>query len=370
MVATADATLGHQVVDTATAVFVAGVPVLHGAVFHFGALFHNDFHDGGVELVLVALRCGAAFEIRHIAVVVGNNQRALKLAGLCGIDAEIRRQFHWATHALWNIHKRAIAEHRRIKRGIKVVGIRHHRAHVFLHKVGVVFHRLADRAENHAKFGELLAIGGVNAHAVHDGIYRHARQAHLLFQRNAQLVESFLHLRVDFLLWGALARRSVVADVLEVDVGNVHVSPFGLGQREPVAERLQTELQQPFRLALECRDLAHHILVKPFRDNGGFDIGHEAVLVFFTSGFVDDFLFFVFFVSFNRIHYCSNDSGFQRIRCAYSPHFYYLMCLAYKITTFFTQIAHSHTQFCILSQREPTSQQVNRSTSAAGCKSD
>ena len=70
----------------------------------------------------------------------------------------------------------------------------------------------------------------------------------------------------------------------------------------------------------------------------------------------------------------SYDRGFQRIRCAYSPHFYYLMCLAYKITTFFTQIAHSHAQFCILSQREPThestSQQVNRSTSAAGCKSD
>ena len=103
VVAAAYTALGHQIVDAAAPVFIAGIPVLHGAILHLGALFHNDFHNGGVKLVFVALRGSASFQIRHITIIVSHNERSLELPGLGGIDAEIRRQFHRAAHALGNV---------------------------------------------------------------------------------------------------------------------------------------------------------------------------------------------------------------------------------------------------------------------------
>ena len=89
IVAAAQASFGHEVIDTAIAVLIAGIPVLNGGILHFGAVFHYYLHYGGVQLVLVAHRGCAAFEIRHIRLVVGHYQRALKLACSAGIDAEI-----------------------------------------------------------------------------------------------------------------------------------------------------------------------------------------------------------------------------------------------------------------------------------------
>ena len=87
--ALAQASFGHEVIDTAIAVLIAGIPVLNGGILHFGAVFHYYLHYGGMQLVLIAHRGGAAFEIRHIRLVVGHYQRALKLACSAGIDAEI-----------------------------------------------------------------------------------------------------------------------------------------------------------------------------------------------------------------------------------------------------------------------------------------
>ena len=61
--ATQVATLGHQVEHAAFAMLVARIPVLYGGVFHFSVVLDDDFHNGGMELVLVAHRCGAAFKI-------------------------------------------------------------------------------------------------------------------------------------------------------------------------------------------------------------------------------------------------------------------------------------------------------------------
>ena len=85
----AQTSLGNKVIDTAFTFLVAGIPVLNRAVFHFGIVHRDDFHNGGVKLVFVAHGSGAALQITHIGAFIGNNERTLELTGFTCIDAEI-----------------------------------------------------------------------------------------------------------------------------------------------------------------------------------------------------------------------------------------------------------------------------------------
>src|SRR3954467_10783444 len=72
IVAAAVAALGDEIVDAALAFGIAGVPVLYRRIFDFGIVERHQFDHGGVQLVLVALRRGAAFEIADIGALVGD----------------------------------------------------------------------------------------------------------------------------------------------------------------------------------------------------------------------------------------------------------------------------------------------------------
>ena len=134
------ATLGHKIVHAAAAVLVARIPVLHRRVFHLGAVLHHNLDDGRVQLILVAHRCRASLKIRYVRIVVGNNQRAFELSRIPCIDAEIRTEFHRATHSLGYIYERAVAEDGAVQCGIEVVAIGHHRAEILAHKVGMLLY--------------------------------------------------------------------------------------------------------------------------------------------------------------------------------------------------------------------------------------
>ena len=142
--AAAGRAFGYKVVNAALAVPVARIPVLHGGIFDFGILQHHDFDNGGMELVFIALRRGAAFQIRHITVFFGNNQRTLKLPGVPGVNAEIGRKFHRAADAFGNIHIRAVGKDRGIKTGEKIVGIRHDRAEILSYQFRMFFYGFGD----------------------------------------------------------------------------------------------------------------------------------------------------------------------------------------------------------------------------------
>ena len=73
----------------------------------------DQFDDGGVELVVVAHGGGAAFEVADVRAFVGDDQGALKLAGVFGVDAEVGGQLHRAADALGDVAEGAIAERRR-----------------------------------------------------------------------------------------------------------------------------------------------------------------------------------------------------------------------------------------------------------------
>src|SRR6185312_3804192 len=100
VVAAAVAALGDQVVYAAHAVLVAGIPVLHGGVLDLGALQRHQFHHRGMQLVLVALGCGAAFEVGDVGAFLGHDQGAFELAGVLRVDAEVGAELHRAAHAL------------------------------------------------------------------------------------------------------------------------------------------------------------------------------------------------------------------------------------------------------------------------------
>ncbi len=105
---------GDEVINASLAVFIAGIPVLDCAVFHLASLLADDLYNGGMKLVLIAHRGCASLKIAHIGVIVGHNQRSLKLAYAGGVDAEICAEFHRASHSLGDIHKRTVGEHCRV----------------------------------------------------------------------------------------------------------------------------------------------------------------------------------------------------------------------------------------------------------------
>ena len=79
---------------------VARIPVLHGRVFDLRVVQRDQLHHRRVQLVLVAHRRRAAFQVAHRRAFLGHDQRALELAGVGRVDAEIGGQLHRAAHPL------------------------------------------------------------------------------------------------------------------------------------------------------------------------------------------------------------------------------------------------------------------------------
>ena len=251
VVAAQVATLRYEIEHTAPSVFVAWIPVLDGGVFHLGPVHDDDLDDGRMELVLVAHWGRAALQVGDVGVVVGHDERALKLSRVAGVDAEIAAQFHRAAYALGDIDEGSVGEHRRVERGKEVVAVGDDRAQILPDEVRVGLYGLADGAEDHALLPQFLLECGLDRHGVHDRIDRRAAQCEPLLQGNAQFVESLLQFGVYLLVLRLLRQRvCVVGDGLIVDGRDVHMSPCGLLERLPVAEGAQAKLQHPFGLVL------------------------------------------------------------------------------------------------------------------------
>ena len=288
IVAPAGAPLGDEIVDAALAGLVAGIPVLHRRIFDLGILQRHQFDDGGMELVLVAHRRRATFEIGDVAALVGDDQRALELPGVLRVDAEVGRQFHRAVNAGRDVDERPVGKDRRIQRRIEIVGIGHDGAEIFAHQLRMVLQRLGDRAEDDAVALQLLLEGGGDRDRIEHGVDRdlrralHAGEHLLLLQRNAELLVGAQQFRIDLveaLRPFRVLGRGVVVDVLEVDRRIVDHGPGRLGHGQPVAVGLEPPVEHPVRLVLAGRDEADDVLVQPLRGRLHLDLGFPAMLV-------------------------------------------------------------------------------------------
>ena len=97
-----------------------------------------------MQLVLVAHRRRTALKIAHVAVVVGHDERALELARVAGVDAEVAAELHRTAHALGDVDERTVAEHGGVERRREIVAIRHHTAQILTYEVGMLLDSLTD----------------------------------------------------------------------------------------------------------------------------------------------------------------------------------------------------------------------------------
>ena len=89
ILAFAETTLGHEIVNTAASLLVSRVPILHRRVFDLGTVEGNQLDDGCVQLVLISHWRGATFEVANRSAFFRHDQRAFELAGVRRIYPEI-----------------------------------------------------------------------------------------------------------------------------------------------------------------------------------------------------------------------------------------------------------------------------------------
>ena len=122
--------LGDEVVDVRR-------PVLDRRVADARAGLGDQLDDRGVQRVGGVHRRRAALDVVHRRAFVGDDQRALELAGVLRVDAEVRLERHVDVHARRHVDERATRPHRRVQRRELVVAGRDHRAEVLLDELRV-----------------------------------------------------------------------------------------------------------------------------------------------------------------------------------------------------------------------------------------
>ncbi len=119
-----------------------------------------NFDHCGVELVLVTHRRGAAFEIADVAALFGDDQCALELAGVFGINAEIGRQFHRTADALGDVDEGAVGEDRSVQAREQIVALGNDATEILFYEIRIFLDRFGDAEENHPRAQQFLAEGG------------------------------------------------------------------------------------------------------------------------------------------------------------------------------------------------------------------
>ena len=231
-----------------------------------------------------------------MAARLGDDERALELTRVFGVDPEVGRQLHGALDPLGDIDERTVGEYRRVETGKEVVTTRHDRAEIFLDQLRMLADGFRDRTEDHAGVGELLLECRCHRHTVEHRVHRHiavaggvggafhAREHFLLTQRDAELLVGFEKLGVDFvqalgLVLGAF-RGGIVGNRLIVDRLVMQMRPFRRAHLFPLPECFEAPVEHPFRLVFLGRNEADDILVQPRRNRVGFQVGDETGFVF------------------------------------------------------------------------------------------
>ena len=229
---------------------------MNGDVLDLGTFEGDEFDDGAVQRGGLKLRRGAAFHVHDLAAFIADDERALELAELLTVDAEVglERVFH--LHAGWDVDERAATEHGAVERGEFVVASRDDFAEPFFKDLGVFFEALAAVDEDDALLGDGGFDVRVSGLAV---VLRFDTGEEFTFLlRDAETIEGLLHI-LRHVVPGTLRLLTVaqiVAELVEVDVFEVLRGPMrGHGLVLEDFERLVTELAHPIRVVLHIADV-------------------------------------------------------------------------------------------------------------------
>ena len=135
--------LRHEVVHVVRPVLDRRVPVP-------AALLDDDLDDRRVQRVGRVDRRGAALDVVHVGVLVDDDQRALELAHVLRVDAEVGLERHLDPHARRHVDERPARPHGRVQRGELVVVLRDDRPEVLLDELLVLAQPRVHVEEEHA----------------------------------------------------------------------------------------------------------------------------------------------------------------------------------------------------------------------------
>ena len=251
-------TLGDEVVDVVR-------PVLDRRVAAAAALLDENLDDRRVQRVRRVGRRGAAFDVVHVGTLVDDDQRALKLAHVLCIDAEVGLQRLLDPDARWDVDEGATRPDGRVERRELVVGRRNDRGEVLAEEVLVLKQCLAGIEEQDALVLELLLERVVDDLRLVLGT--NAGEKLSLRFGDPQALEGVLD-RVGHVVPRArvaLGGLEVVEDVVEIDPAEVG-APIGHRLREEDLVGVKTEVEHPLGLTLVSGDLTNHVLVEAALD--------------------------------------------------------------------------------------------------------
>ncbi len=200
-----------------------------------------------MELVLVAHRRGATFEVGHITALVGDDQRAFELTGVLGVDAEVSGKLHRAAHAFGDVDERPVGKDRAVQCRKIIVVHRHDLAEPLFHQLRIFTDCFGYAAEDDARAFKFGAEGGGDGYAVEHRIDRHLARAFdpgehfLLGNRDAEFLVNAQNFGIDLIERSELRLclgLGVIISVLIIDRRHVELCPIGRLHRQPVAKRL------------------------------------------------------------------------------------------------------------------------------------
>ena len=177
-----DAALGDEVENVRR-------PVLDGDVLDLRALEGDKLDDCGVQGGGLEFRRGAAFHVHQLGTLVGDDERALELAEVLRVDAEVGLQRLFELQAFWNVDERPAREDCRIQRGEFIVSGGDHLAEPRAENLLVLLQAFGRVAEDDALFGEFffdVRVGGLRVKLGFD-----AREEGALLLGNAEALEGF-----------------------------------------------------------------------------------------------------------------------------------------------------------------------------------
>ena len=258
--------LGDQVVDVVR-------PVLDGRVRDPRSFERNELDHRGVQGVGRVHRSGASFDVVHLGTDVSDDQRALELAHVLGIDPEVGLQGLIDDDIGGHVDERAARPHRRVEGGELVVVGRNDRPEVLTDQIWMLTDRGIHVAEDDTELLKVLAVAV--EHDLGLVLGGDAGEVLPLRLRNPQLLVGVLDGIGEVLPLVHLpaGRLDVVVDVVEVEVGHIDGEPLGHRALLKALQGPETEVPHPFGLLLHGRHLAHDRLVQPL-------LGLEDVVLF------------------------------------------------------------------------------------------
>ena len=251
-----ESTLSHEVEDVLR-------PVLNRDVLNFGSFEGDEFDDGTVKCRCFEFWRSAAFHIHDLATFIGNDERALKLTEVFGIDAEVSLERMLHLHSRRNVDERTTREDSAVERGEFIVTRRYNLSKPLFEKLRVFVKSLGGADKNDPLLADSRLDVRISGFAVKLGF--HAGKELTLLLWNTQTLKGALHVLGNIIprTLGLGSLGEIVTDILKNDVLQVMARPVSRHRHGlEFAQSVLTEFTNPIRILFNVANVIDCFLTK------------------------------------------------------------------------------------------------------------